>query len=198
MNFLTKQHPNLDTIGPIAVHKKQIVCLYFSAFWCPPCQNFTPVLKEFYLKVNNVPKNYFSKKKGQGSSITNKYVKQKTITYTVVQEVLDSPFEVIYVSKDTSSEMFEKAIKGIPWLSLPFEDARIDEFFTIFKIRSIPSLVVLGNRGELVTLDGRIDLMTKGLDSWLHWTALREAEDFKRKNTQQQVSRAKTFKSTDA
>lgn len=159
------------------------MCLYFSAFWCPPCQNFTPVLKEFYMKVNQVPKNFFGKKRGQPTALANKFVKQKTITYSVLQEVLDSPFEVIYVGKDTSMEMFNKATKGMPWLSLPFEDSRVDEFFTMFKIRSIPSLVVLGNRGELVTLDGRIDLMTRGIDSWLHWTALREAEDFKRKNT---------------
>jgi hypothetical protein len=37
MNFLTNQHPNVDSIGPIAVEHKTIVCLYFSAYWCPPC-----------------------------------------------------------------------------------------------------------------------------------------------------------------
>ena len=26
--------------------------IYFSAHWCPPCRGFTPVLKEFYEKVN--------------------------------------------------------------------------------------------------------------------------------------------------
>merc|ERR1711902_360655 len=34
-----------------ALSEKDIVCLYFSAHWCPPCRGFTPVLKEFYEKV---------------------------------------------------------------------------------------------------------------------------------------------------
>lgn len=30
------------------IAKNSIVCIYFSAHWCPPCRGFTPVLTEAY------------------------------------------------------------------------------------------------------------------------------------------------------
>lgn len=27
---------------------KDVILVYFSAHWCPPCRAFTPVLKDFY------------------------------------------------------------------------------------------------------------------------------------------------------
>ena len=35
-------------LGSEALAEKSIICLYFSAHWCPPCRGFTPVLKDFY------------------------------------------------------------------------------------------------------------------------------------------------------
>jgi len=32
--------------------------LYFSAHWCPPCRNFTPVLADFYNKINEKEKKF--------------------------------------------------------------------------------------------------------------------------------------------
>ena len=31
----------------------EIICLFFSAMWCPPCRAFTPVLCEFYEQAND-------------------------------------------------------------------------------------------------------------------------------------------------
>ena len=31
-----------------ALAGKDLVLFYFSAHWCPPCRQFTPLLKDFY------------------------------------------------------------------------------------------------------------------------------------------------------
>merc|ERR1712141_459329 len=36
-----------------ALTGKSIICLYFSAHWCPPCRGFTPILKDFYEEVHD-------------------------------------------------------------------------------------------------------------------------------------------------
>jgi nucleoredoxin len=41
--------------GPVdgsSLKSAQLIGIYFSAHWCPPCRGFTPVLAEFYNKVN--------------------------------------------------------------------------------------------------------------------------------------------------
>jgi len=32
---------------------KDVILVYFSAHWCPPCRAFTPVLKDFYEEVES-------------------------------------------------------------------------------------------------------------------------------------------------
>lgn len=44
-------------VYPEEVLQNKVVALYFSASWCPPCQQFTPILKTFYeeLQANELP-----------------------------------------------------------------------------------------------------------------------------------------------
>jgi len=37
-----------------ALAGKDLVLFYFSAHWCPPCRQFTPMLKDFYEEVEGL------------------------------------------------------------------------------------------------------------------------------------------------
>ena len=37
--------------SPCSLPPSDLLLLYFSAHWCPPCKQFTPVLKDFYLEA---------------------------------------------------------------------------------------------------------------------------------------------------
>jgi len=37
-----------------ALANKKLICLYFSAHWCPPCRAFTPVLEEKYKELKGI------------------------------------------------------------------------------------------------------------------------------------------------
>ena len=36
-----------------ALEEKKIIAFYFSAHWCPPCKQFTPILRDFYQEVQD-------------------------------------------------------------------------------------------------------------------------------------------------
>ena len=38
-----------------ALAGKDIILIYFSAHWCPPCRGFTPILKDFYEVCAHIP-----------------------------------------------------------------------------------------------------------------------------------------------
>merc|ERR1712227_605855 len=44
--------PKGETVSNSKMKEAPLVCVYFSAHWCPPCRGFTPVLSKFYDEVN--------------------------------------------------------------------------------------------------------------------------------------------------
>lgn len=40
-----------DVVDPEESLRNKVVGLYFSAGWCPPCRDFTPVLCDFYTEL---------------------------------------------------------------------------------------------------------------------------------------------------
>ena len=67
---------------------KTAVAIYFSASWCGPCKQFTPVLAQLYKSLN---------KKGK-------------------------KFEVVWLSRDRSSEEFLGYYQQMPWLAVTLQN----------------------------------------------------------------------------
>ena len=42
------------TVNSDVILNHRVVALYFSAHWCPPCREFTPVLSAFYQDLKNM------------------------------------------------------------------------------------------------------------------------------------------------
>lgn len=115
--------------------KNEMKILYENS-WCPPCKAFTPKLVEFYETLN---KKKDAKKKGK-------------------------LLEIIYVSSDKYLEEFEEYYTKMPWLAIPTDEksAKIkDKLAAMFKIRGIPTLVLLDVKtGYYVTDDARNNVLS--------------------------------------
>ena len=42
---------NNAAVDASSVYSKSLIAIYFSAHWCPPCRQFTPILADFYKEV---------------------------------------------------------------------------------------------------------------------------------------------------
>lgn len=117
------------------VEKAQVVGLYFTAGWCPPCKTFNPVLLEFYNDVNYP----------------------------------DKRFEVIQVSCDQDEIAFNEYFGAMPWVAIPFNDARIKSLKTKFRVTGVPILLLLNRDGTLAHGTARADIQTEGPNCFERW-----------------------------
>lgn len=110
-----------------ALAGKKVVGLYFSADWCGPCKQFTPDLVNFYNKMNS--------RRGK-----------------------QDEFEIVWISRCRTVDDFGQYFTQMNWLALPPDLAMGELGQTLgdkFKVKSIPTLVLLDEIGNVITLDGR-------------------------------------------
>merc|ERR1719164_217194 len=66
------------------------------------------------------------------------------------------PVECVFVSSDKDEKAFDEYHGSMPWLALPFADReRKNALSKQFKVRGIPTLVILDVDGSVITTDGR-------------------------------------------
>ncbi|XP_063313241.1 nucleoredoxin-like protein 2 isoform X2 [Pelobates fuscus] len=130
-----------DRLDPEEVLQNKIVGLYFSAGYCSPCKDFTPILCDFYTElVDQSP---------------------PVVPFEIVFISSDkSPDEMVDHMHSSHGD----------WLALPWHDSFKHELKNRYKITALPKLVIVKPNGEVITDKGRKQIKERGiacLSSWL-------------------------------
>lgn len=102
-----------------ALANVDLVFLYASAHWCPPCRKYTPQLVQFY---NDSKKFYKSDPK-----------RTKSI-------------EIVFVSADHDKVGFKNYYATMPWLAVPFDADTRERLLSWMKVTGVPRLMCLDGR----------------------------------------------------
>ena len=82
-------------------------------------------------------------------------------------------FEVVFVSADRNQDkMLETMRKAeLPWPAIPYDAPQRTNVVTRLGVRGYPTLVIVGPTGEVITANGRRDILNLGLDAFEKWIA---------------------------
>ena len=69
-------------------------------------------------------------------------------------------FEVVFFSGDKQEEVFKDYYAEMPWLSIPFKDARLKKAVKHFKIKGLPRLLVFDAKTNRVLHEDAVELVT--------------------------------------
>lgn len=102
-----------------AFSKVDLVFLYASAHWCPPCRKYTPQLVKFY----NDAKRFYKQDSKRTKSI-----------------------EIVFVSADHDMNGFNNYYSTMPWLAVPYDAETREMLLAWMKATGIPKLMCLDAR----------------------------------------------------
>nr|XP_013812068.1 PREDICTED: nucleoredoxin [Apteryx mantelli mantelli] len=69
-------------------------------------------------------------------------------------------FEILFVSADRSEDSFKQYFSEMPWLAVPYTDeARRSRLNRLYGIQGIPTLIVLDSKGDVITRQGRVEVL---------------------------------------
>lgn len=83
-------------------------------------------------------------------------------------------FEIVWVSFEASTdEMFAYMVDAsMPWLTLPLRGVKAEGLIQRYGVEVVPTLIVIGNDGSTISLNGRGEVVEKGAAAYDDWLAL--------------------------
>ncbi|XP_038889487.1 probable nucleoredoxin 1-2 [Benincasa hispida] len=106
---------------------------------------------------------YFSK---QGHEHCDDFTPKLIEAYDKLKEKEEN-FEIVFISLDDEDEdLFKKAFKTMPWLSLPFKDEKCQELKLYFEVGDLPALVIIGHDGKTSNTNAVELIKEHGIDAY--------------------------------
>ncbi|KAF6723913.1 Nucleoredoxin-like protein 1 [Oryzias melastigma] len=126
----------------IGILENRIILLFFASMDCEKCHKFVPVLNNFFKRL-------------------------KDPAYIEYPKLL----ALIYVSLDESEEQQERFLKEMheKMLFLTFDDPYRKELQSIFKVKDVPSVVVLRPDGSVLSPNAVHDIHRLGTSCFHSW-----------------------------
>ncbi|XP_041838174.1 nucleoredoxin-like protein 1 [Melanotaenia boesemani] len=126
----------------IGILENRILLLFFASAECETCQKFVPALNDFIKKL-------------------------KDPAYIEYPKLL----ALIYISLDQSGEQQERFLKELhkKIFFLPFEDLYRKELQSMFKVKDVPTVVVLRPDGSVLSPNAVKDISSLGTHCFRNW-----------------------------
>ena len=83
---------------------------------------------------------------------------------------------MIFSSCDGNEAAFDRYFAEMPWVAVPYTDARNNNLKQRFGITGIPTLIVLNQKGDIITAEGRSDVQTNREGCFEDWLKQAAAE----------------------
>ncbi|NXP06545.1 NXNL1 protein, partial [Thinocorus orbignyianus] len=130
--------------------ENKVLLLYFGSGQCPRCRRFSPILKDFFLRL------------------TDEFYVERA-----------SQLVLVYVSRDETEEQQRAFLRTMPrrWLALPFGDTFKRELELRFGVAEVPAVVVLKPTGEVILDNAVEEIQRLGPACFQNWQEAAELVD---------------------
>ncbi|KAG8429165.1 hypothetical protein GDO86_006859 [Hymenochirus boettgeri] len=131
--------------------ENRVILLFFAESRSAKCQEFAPLLKDFFVRL------------------TDEFYVYRS-----------SQVALVYVSLDQSEEEQEEFLKDMPkrWLFVPFKDEEFRrDLETQFSISDVPVLVVLKPSGQVISPNAVEEVIQLGPPCFKNWQEISEIID---------------------